>query len=408
MSIGTLFAMITSFIPGIGAVSLSTLLIIGTATWNVEMAMILFGAITGGATFMGSVTAIIFNIPGGPQNSATLLDGFPLASRGLVKFAIGAAAAASAFGSIVGVIVLLSILPFARNLLLMMGPVQLFTVAVLGLISVIVLPSRSIIHSLYMAFLGLSIGLVGFNPATGAERWTWGIASLYDGLNLLPVMIGIFSISELINISRSVELGGGEIKKYDADSVWTGVKVVGKHWRLCVRSSIIGTLVGILPGIGGTAAGFLAYSDAYRASTTAERKEFGKGSVRGLIGPEASVDAKDGGSLLPAITLGIPGSEAGVVLLAAFVVHGVSPGVNMLTTQATLIYIIIFSLLISNIMTSFLGVMFSGFLAKLKGNSFKPCFIPVAFGFVTPCLSVARTNVRRHRRSSIWIYRRTS
>lgn len=379
---GTITAMVTSFIPGMGSLSLSSLLILVTATWDVEMAMILFGAITGGATFMGSVTSILFNIPGSPQNSATLLDGFPLASQGRAKFAIGAAAIASAFGSIVGIIVLISILPFSRTLLLNMGPIQFSIAAVLGLISVIVLPSRSLIHSIYMALLGLILGLIGFNPISGVERWTWGNTELYEGINILATMIGIFSISELIIISKNIAMSDTSIKNDKGDSVWTGVKAIVTHWRLCMRASIIGTVVGMLPGVGGTAAGFIAYSDAYRSSSDMERVKFGNGSVRGLMAPEASVDAKDGGSLLPAITLGIPGSEAGVVLLTAFVIHGVSPGIIMLTTQKTLIYLIIFSLLLSNILTSLIGVIISPLLSKLKNI---PLHI-ISFPLLSACL----------------------
>lgn len=361
---GTVIAMITSFLPGIGTASLMTLLVLATLSWSPESVLLLFGALVGGATFMGSITAILFNIPGGASNASTLLDGFPLAQRGYPKKAIAAAATASATGSIIGVVVLLTLLPFLTFVIPGLGPWEQLLLGVWGLSAIIALPNKSKLKAGMMCLLGLLLAMVGTDPINSQVRWNFGSVGLIQGLSIVPVLLGLFTLSEIIHWSDKTI----EIKIFDKpasdDSVRHGFLEVFRHPWITLRSSIIGTLVGIVPGIGGTVAGFVAYSRAQQGET--DNSLFGNGDIRGVIAPEAATDAKDGGSLIPAIALGLPGSEVGVFLIAVLALHGIVPGEPMLSAQLPLTLTLVCALLISNLLTSAIGIAAASRLAMLQ------------------------------------------
>ena len=363
---GTLLAMVTSFLPGVGSTSLAALLLVLTIGWDREPVLLLFGAITGGATFMGSITAILFNIPGGVSSTPTLLDGYPLGKNGYARTAIACAATASAVGSILGVILLLVVLPLVRPFLLEFGPLERLLVGIWGLMTIISVPTGSPMKASLMAALGLVVAMFGVDPASGMPRWNFGSLSLSGGFGLVPVLVGIFTFSELINWMRSIHLEQAvpDTAAPD-DSIRKGIRSVFKFPGLVLRSSMIGSLVGMIPGVGGTVAGFVAYGQSVQTAK-GDKTQFGKGDIRGLIAPEAAVDAKDGGSLLPALAFGLPGSEAGVMLLAVFAVHGIVPGLPMLEGQLQLTFLLIVALLFSNILTSVLGIAATPWLARLK------------------------------------------
>lgn len=363
---GTLLAMITAFLPGVGNTSLAALLLVLTIGWDSESVLLLFGAITGGATFMGSITAILFNIPGSVSSTPTLLDGYPMGQRGLPRTAIACAATASAVGSVFGVLILIAILPVVRPLLLEFGPLERLLVGVWGLMTIVSVPTTSPLKAAIMAALGLVTAMIGIDPGSALPRWDFGSLELTRGFSLIPVLLGIFTFSELISWMHSVQLKN-RIPQSTAedDSVKRGFQAVFKNLGLTLRSSGIGTMVGMIPGVGGTVAGFVAYGQAVQ-SARGDNAEFGKGDIRGLIAPEAAIDAKDGGSLLPALAFGLPGSEAGVMLLAVFSLHGIVPGLPMLSSQLPLTFLLIIALLFSNILTSILGLALAPWLARLK------------------------------------------
>jgi|GEM_PF-1671997 len=363
---GTLLAMITSFLPGVGSTSLAALLLVLTINWDRESVLLLFGAITGGATFMGSITAILFNIPGGASSTPTLLDGYPLGKNGYARTAIACAATASAVGSILGVILLMVVLPLVRPFLLEFGPLERLLVGIWGLMTIISVPTGSPMKASLMAALGLVVAMFGVDPASGMPRWNFGSLSLSGGFGLVPVLVGVFTISELISWMRTVHLEKA-IPNTAApdDSTRKGIRSVFQHPGLVLRSSMIGSLVGMIPGVGGTVAGFVAYGQSVQTAK-GDKTQFGKGDIRGLIAPEAAVDAKDGGSLLPALAFGLPGSEAGVMLLAVFAVHGIVPGLPMLQGQLQLTFLLVVALLFSNLLTSALGIAATPWLARLK------------------------------------------
>jgi len=365
---GTLLAMVASFLPGLGNASVAVLAMVLTLSWEPTSVLLLFGALTGGATFMGSITAIIFNIPGSVSSTPALLEGYPLSQRGLTRTAIACAATASAVGSVFGVALLLALLPVVEPLILKVGPLEILLIGVLGLLTIVALPSKSKLKSACMVGLGLLFAMVGTEPLQALPRWTLGSMELSDGIGIVPMIMGIFTISELIEWMKPVSVLSPETvrKSSHQDSARKGIFSVFKNFGLTLRCSAIGSLVGMVPGIGGTVAGFVAYGHAVQ-SNPKDPQPFGHGNIKGLIAPEAAVDAKDGGSLLPTLALGLPGSEACVILLAVFSMHGLVPGTPMLTTHLALTYTLILALLFSNLLTSVVGVLLAPALSKL-GN----------------------------------------
>lgn len=361
---GTLLSMVVSFLPGIGSASLMAVMLVLTLSWEPESVLLLFGALTGGATFMGSITAILFNIPGSAPSAAVLLDGYPLGRQGYPRTAIACAATASAVGSVFGVVVLLALLPIVRPLLLEFGPVERLLLGIWGLTTIVAVPNTPPLKSAAMAALGLLAAMVGSDPVTGEARWSFGLSALQEGFGVVPVLLGMFTLAELLGWHRSYRVDANVAgARKDEDSTIAGVRAVFRHPGLVLRSSVIGTLVGVVPGVGGTVAGFIAYGQAVQSAR--ERSGFGQGDIRGVIAPEAAVDAKDGGSLLPAVAFGLPGSEAGVMLVSVFAIHGLVPGAPMLAEQLSMTMTLIVALLFSNLLTSVAGVLATPWLARL-------------------------------------------
>ena len=355
--IGTLLAMVFSIVPGLSGVTLMALAIPFTFTWEPLQIMLVYGAFVGGATFMGSVTAILFNIPGRNSNAATLLDGYPMAMQGRAKTAIGASAAASALGSTFGVFILILLIPVLRKSILLFGPAEILMLAIWGLTTLSVLTRGSIVKGLAAAGLGLLLAFIGYDPRTAELRYTFGTLYLRDGLSLVPVFLGIFAFAEMINlmVSDRRTISGKTRVEELSGSVWEGVASIFQHFGVFIRSSIIGTVIGMVPGVGATVASFVAYGQAAQTART-NPENFGRGDIRGVIAPEAANDAKDGGSLVPTLALGIPGGSGTALLLVVLTLHGLTPGREMLSDNLNLVFVLIWSLFLSNWLTSLLGL----------------------------------------------------
>ncbi len=362
---GTLLAMIFSASPGLNSSSLMALAIPLTISWEPLPLMLIFGAFVGGATFMGSVTAILFNIPGKAQNAATMLDGYPLTQQGQARAAIGCAAASSALGSTLGIFILIALIPVMRGAALALGPPEFLMLAVWGLTMLAALAGNSLFKGLAMVGIGLQLAFIGYDPRTAELRFTFGFEYLADGLSLVPVFLGLFALAEVIDliVSRKETLSGklsvGELSGNVAD----GVRSVFRHFGLFVRSSVIGTVIGAIPGIGSSVAGFVAYGHASQSAR--DSTKFGKGDIRGVLAAEAANDAKDGGALVPTLALGIPGGTGTAVLLGALALHGLAPGREMLTDNLVLVFVLIWSLFLSNWITSLLGLSLVNPMARL-------------------------------------------
>lgn len=364
--VGTLLAMTAAAIPGVSAVTLMALAIPLTLSWDLVPVVLLFGSFLGGGTFMGSVTAILINVPGAAPNAATTIDGYPMAQRGEAKTALACAATASALGSVFGVLVLIACIPFFPQLFRLVGPPELFLMAVWGLSTMAVVSQESLLKGLAMGGLGLTLSFIGLDPRTAEERLTFGSLYLVDGLSLIPVFLGIFAIAETIDLAASNKptISGMTRRTELTGSLREGSLSVLRNPGLFLRCATLGSVVGMIPGIGGTVASFLAYGHAARSAARGGH-QFGRGDIRGVLAPEAANDAKDGGSLIPTLVFGVPGSAGTAVLISVLVLHGLIPGGQLVDSQLGLVFALIWALVLSNLITSWAGLAAAGQLARL-------------------------------------------
>lgn len=378
--LATIAAMGVAALPGLGALTLLALAVPLTFSWELAPALMVFGALVGGGTFMGSATAILFNIPGTAPNAATAIDGHALTQQGRAREALACSAAASALGSSVGIAVVVLLLPLASRVLGLAGPAEMLVLAVWGLLSVAVVIRSTPVKGFVMVGLGLMGSFVGLDPISAEPRYTFGTLYLLDGIPLVPAFVGIFAVGEAIELVASrrrrvaERVGAGKLGGRTID----GVLSVFRFPAVFLRSSLIGTLVGVMPGIGGTAASFVAYNEARRTAGASGR--FGKGDIRGVLAPEATNDAKDGGALLTTLAFGIPGSAGMAVLLAGLEVHGLQMGQRLLQNNLDLVFALIWALFLSNWITSLLGLALAGRMAGLARVR-SVHFVPVVLVF---------------------------
>jgi putative tricarboxylic transport membrane protein len=362
---GVLFGLVMGVIPGLGGVVALALLIPITYGFDPLVAFMFLAAVLGGTNYGGSVTAILLNTPGTATNAATIFDGYPMAKQGRAGEALGASAAASALGAIFGVFIIVMLIPVMREIVLSFGPPQVFLLSVFGLTIIAIVVKGNVVAGLASAGLGLLFAFHGYDPVTGTPRFTYGITYLYDGIKLIPALVGLFALGEMLNLLDKGKSVAGDIDE-DMDvgaGRKKGVISVFNHKSTFFRSSIIGTVIGMVPGVGGTTANYIAYFQSKKAANDSD--EFGEGDIRGVLASEASNDAKDGGGFLPTLALGIPGSASMAVLLSAFLLHGIQPGPLMLQNHMDIFTIILASLVISNILTSLIGLSLAKQLARI-------------------------------------------
>ena len=291
-------------------------------------------------------TSVLMGIPGSSASQATVLDGFPLSQQGRAARALAAAFTASLVGGIVGAAILTGFVQVARPLILTFGSAELFMLALLGLSMVGVLSGASLIKGLAACGLGLIVGSIGGAPATGEFRMTFGIDYLYDGLPLVIVGIGLFAfpeITELLRRNRPIAAS-----RMPAADWFEGIRDVFRNWFLCLRCAGLGTLIGAIPGLGGTVVDWIAYGHVVQ--TAKDKSRFGKGDIRGVLAPESANNAKEGGGLVPTLLFGIPGSGAMAVFLGGMVLIGIEAGPAMVSSDLDLTYTIIWSLALANVL----------------------------------------------------------
>lgn len=363
--IGSSIGIIFGALPGLGTISAAALLIPLTYDMSLAHSMILLVSTLGAATFGGSISAILLNTPGMPVNAATCFDGYPLTCQGKAGMALGASATASAGGALFSVFWLVLLVPVMFNVAVHLGPPEVFAISLIGLFMVGIVTARDVVwKGIVSSSFGLVISFIGWNSITGNLRYTVGIKYLWDGIPLIPAIIGMFAISAALGLLAKGERGKiVEQSKLEKGGVWKGIKSVFEHKWTFLRGATIGTIIGIIPGVGGTVANFLAYVQEVEVSKNPEN--FGKGDIRGVIAPEAANNAKDGGAMIPTLALGVPGSPFCAVFLGAFVVHGVWPGLQLFSEHLEVIWIIIFALICSNILSSTIGIILTPLLIKV-------------------------------------------
>jgi len=358
---GVLLGLIFGVIPGLGGTTALALLIPVTYVLGPLDAMFLAGGVMGAVSMGGSVTAILLNTPGTAPSAATVFDGYPMALQGRAGQAIGAAASSSALGGLIGLFTLLLFLPFARDIVLAFGPAEFFLLAVLGLSAIAISVRGKLLRGLIAGLLGLLLAFVGTDVVSGQLRYTGGLDYLWDGIPLVPALTGLFAISQMIELG----LQGGTVadkgtRNTKISGVWEGIWSSFRNWDALIRGSLIGTLIGAVPGLGGTVAAFLSYSST--AQSDRDPDSFGKGNIRGVIAPEAANNAKDGGSLIPTVAFGIPGSAEMAIFLAILVLHGITPGPQILLNNEDEVYGLVVALTLSSVLASVIGLLVTRWL----------------------------------------------
>ncbi len=379
MVLGTLIGVVVGILPGIGSTHAMAMLL--PFTWKMETtnAFVLLVSIYATAKFGGSLTAILFNIPGDNPNAVTLIDGFPMAKKGKAKTAISASATVSILGGLFSALSLLAFLPLMFQIILLFGPAEFFMLALFGLTAIAAVSAESIVKGLLAGGIGALLGMIGFHPFVGVTRYSLGTLYLQDGIYVIPVMLGVLAVSQAIQlwmegssiVAENVALTG---------SIMEGIKAVFSNFSLFIRSCLIAWVIGVAPGAGSGVAGFISYASATK--TCKHPETFGKGDVRGVIAGDTALHACAGGDILPTITMGIPGSTACAILLAAFALHGIAPGPQIVKLRLDLIYIIIFALFFAHVLSVVMAVGISPYmerLTKIRAEIISPLIVVLCF-----------------------------
>jgi len=358
---GVVVGLTFGVIPGLGGTTALALLIPVTYTMDPVAAMYLAGGSMGATSFGGSMTAILLNTPGTPPNAATTFDGYPLTLQGKAGLAIGASATASAMGGLIGLVSLLLVIRLARDIIYLFGPPEFFLLTILCLIAIAVATRGKLLRGLIAAGFGLMFAFVGMDSVSGELRYAGEVDYLWDGIPLVPVLTGMFAISQMLELAlKGGSIVADEHRRMQLSGVLDGIKSVFQHWTHLLRGSAIGTVIGAIPGLGGVVASFFAYSSA--AQTSREPETFGKGNIIGVIAPESANNAKDGASLLPTVAFGIPGSAESALLLSILILHGIEPGPSILVENQREIYGLILAITLSAVGASIIGLVGSRWL----------------------------------------------
>ena len=358
--VAVIWGIIFGSVPGLTGIVGVALLIPFTFAFGPIEGLLLLAGVYVGSTFGGSISAILFNTPGSPEAACTALDGYPMARRGEAGKAIGYALAASAIGGIFGTLVLMMLTPPLAQLALRFGPAENFALAVLGITAIASIGTNSVLKGLIAGLLGLGVAIVGMDPITGHGRFTFGNNMLLTGISFVPAIIGIFALSEVLT-----RFSQGESQKGLIDSNVSvklpSIREFLKTWVTLARSSVIGTFIGAVAGVGATTAAFISYSEAVRWSRHPER--FGTGVPDGIVAPESANNAGVGGSMIPLLAIGIPGSATTAVMLGGLTIHGIVPGPLLVQQNSDIVFSIFIGMMLANILMLAFGLRLARFFA---------------------------------------------
>lgn len=373
-ALGTFLGMYVGAIPGLSVTMAVSILISFTFSWDVNNALCLMVGVYMGGVYGGSRTAILLNIPGAPSAIATALDGYPLAKKGLAGEAIGLSTVMSVIGGFVGIIVLAFAAPLVSEFALSFQPRDYMLIGILGIMLVGSLSGNNMSKGILAGAFGVLIGTVGLDPLTAEERFTFGVVELWNGINPVAVMIGLFGLSEAL--SQLHHMDKASVKQV-INSVIPKFKDVRKHLPLSLQSSTMGVIVGALPGTGGDIAALMAYDHAKRI-TKNPQVPFGKGAKEGLVAPEAANNAAVGGAYIPMLTLGIPGDAVTAVFIGALFIHGLNPGPLLMVEKPDMFWFTVGNLTLANLCILIFGLTGIRLFAKIVECP-KGILIPLIF-----------------------------
>ncbi|UCF76768.1 MAG: tripartite tricarboxylate transporter permease [Betaproteobacteria bacterium] len=357
MNIGLIFVavligVIVGALPGLSSPMAVALLLPFTISMEPVPAISMMAALYCAGTFGGSICAILINAPGAPPAVATAFDGYPMAKRGEAGRALGIAAISSISGGIFSLIIFLVATPLLAKIATSFRPMEYFALAVFALSMLASISGKSPVRNLIAGAVGVLLGTVGIHLTTGVERFTFDLPVMTGGIGFVPVLIGLFALAELLNQSEAADKAYERIKA-------VVVKLPTREdfrriWGTILRSSGIGTFIGVLPAEGATVAAIMGYNEAKRWSK--HKEEFGTGCPEGIAGPEAANNAATGGAMVPTLALGIPGSATTAVILAALIMHGFRPGPYLMKQTPEFVYAIFAAMLLANFMFLVIGL----------------------------------------------------
>ncbi len=367
MILGVAVGLTVGILPGLGGTVGMSLLIPFIFGMEPETAIPLLIGAAAVIHTADTFPSVLLGVPGSSGSQATIMDGYPLARLGEAARALAAAFFSSMAGGIIGAMTLLLILPIARPIVLAFGSPELLMLAILGLSMVAILAGKRPLRGLVSGFLGLMIGAIGAAPTNPAFRYTFDSLYLTDGIKIAILALGLFALPEILDLlasGTSIAAQGTEVKT-GWKSTLAGFRDVIENKILVLRSAIVGVIVGFVPGLGGSVVDWISYGVA--RSTVKNSENFGKGDIRGVIAPESSNNAKEGGALIPTLLFGIPGSGAMAILLGAFILLGLQPGPRMLkeTGDLNITILVLMTLALANVFGTLACLGLTGIVAKL-------------------------------------------
>ncbi len=380
MLIGIAIGFWVGLLPGIGG--LATLALMLPFSYTIKQPVDAFCFLLGmlavtGTT--GDLTSILFGIPGEGSSAALILDGYPMSKKGEAGRALGAAIMSSVVGATIGALSLAISIPIMRPLVLLFGSPELFIIAIMGITFIGTLSGSSLIKGLLAGGVGLMLAAIGVDPQTGALRYTFGSLYLWDRLDIIPVVVGLFAIPEIVDLAvRGTSIS--EVPRGKLSGVWEGVKDTFRHFWLVMRCSLIGVYFGVLPVLGANVAQWISY--AHAVNGLKDRSRAGKGAVEGVLGPGAANNSTRGGDLIPTVAFGIPGSASMALLLGALLIVGLNPGPEMLKEHLDLTFAMVWILIISNIIVAIACFLILNQLAALtyiRGSLLIPFLLLLVF-----------------------------
>lgn len=376
--VGVTMGIIIGALPGFNASMGVALTIPLTFGFEPETGLILLASIYAGAIYGGSITSILLHTPGEPGSVITAIDGYQMTKKGLAGKALGMAAFASWIGGTISGVALMVMAPPLSKLTLLFGPAEMFFLAILGLTIIIGISKKSLVKGLMSGAIGILLATVGSDGLTGAYRYTFDQVALFEGVPLVSAVIGLFSMSQVFSLaeqkSGTIQMENVTITR---ESLIPTREDIKKCWRTIIRSGLIGTAIGVIPGPGMSIASAFSWNEARRKSANPDN--FGQGEVEGVAASEAGNNGVVGGSLIPLLTLGIPGNAVSAIFLGGLLIHGLRPGAELFTKNAHITYTLFWGFLLANFVMMVIGLAGTRIFAKM---ALVPIYILVPLIFV--------------------------
>lgn len=374
---GTLLGVFVGAIPGLNGAIGVALLVPFTFSLSPENGLLMLGGIYMGSHYGGAITAILLNAPGDVVAVCTAMEGNPMAKQGKAKEALYYAILSCVVGGLIGVLVLIFFTPLLAKFALKFGPGQMFLIAVAGLVISAILTAKNAVKGLFGVVFGIVLSIVGFDSISGTDRLTFGINALKSGIPLIPVILGLFALTEMVtNVGKASD----SILQVPSENIkiLTVLKEMGKKFGLLMKSSVLGTFIGVVPGTGGAVATFISYAEAKRTSKKPEL--FGNGNPEGIIAAESANNGAVGGSLVPLLALGVPGSATSAIMYGALTIHGLIPGPRLFVDHTVVALTFSYGMLLTVIFMGLIGIFGIPFFSQIVKVKLK-YIVPTVFAF---------------------------